>query len=96
MTVVDPSPAQVQRALNRGDVTTSPSPQQATAHPNKVAEMLVHGPLPHSGAAKPLAQRPVSGDRATRRYLGRVRAWMVVPVVDFALIVAPLAWRPPQ
>ena len=23
-------------------------------------------------------------------------AWMVVPVVDFALMVAPLAWRPPQ
>lgn len=96
MTVVDPSPAQVQRALNGGNVTTSPSPQQATAHPNKVAEMLVHGPLPHSGAAKPLAQRPVSGDRATRRYLGRVRAWMVVPVVDFAMLMAPLAWRPPQ
>ncbi|MGV0871975.1 sugar transferase [Mycolicibacterium sp. XJ879] len=29
-------------------------------------------------------------------YLRRVRAWMVVPVVDFALMVAPLAWRPPQ
>ena len=26
----------------------------------------------------------------------RVRAWMVVPVVDFALLMAPLAWRPPQ
>ncbi|MGW0161215.1 sugar transferase [Mycobacterium sp. NPDC003323] len=29
-------------------------------------------------------------------YLGRVRAWMVVPAVDFAMMVAPLAWRPPQ
>ena len=28
--------------------------------------------------------------------LSRIRAWMVVPVVDFALMVAPLAWRPPQ
>lgn len=30
------------------------------------------------------------------RHLGRIRAWMVVPVVDFALILTPLAWRPPQ
>ncbi|MFV1362625.1 sugar transferase [Mycolicibacterium elephantis] len=28
--------------------------------------------------------------------LGNVRAWMVVPVIDFALLMAPLAWRPPQ
>lgn len=28
--------------------------------------------------------------------LGRIRAWMVIPVVDFALMLAPLAWRPPQ
>ncbi|WP_374157604.1 sugar transferase [Mycobacterium sp. G7A2] len=28
--------------------------------------------------------------------LGRIRAWMVVPVVDFALVMAPLLWRPPQ
>jgi exopolysaccharide biosynthesis polyprenyl glycosylphosphotransferase len=28
--------------------------------------------------------------------LSRVRAWMVVPFVDFALMVAPIAWRPPQ
>ncbi|WP_238889313.1 sugar transferase [Mycobacterium sp. IDR2000157661] len=30
------------------------------------------------------------------RHLRRVRAWMVVPVVDFLLILAPMAWRPPQ
>jgi exopolysaccharide biosynthesis polyprenyl glycosylphosphotransferase len=30
------------------------------------------------------------------RLLGRVRAWMLVPLVDFVLIVVPLAWRPPQ
>src|ERR1700756_2415934 len=27
-------------------------------------------------------------------FLGRIRAWMLVPPVDFALMVAPLAWRP--
>lgn len=29
-------------------------------------------------------------------YLSRVRAWMVVPTVDFVMMMAPLAWRPPQ
>jgi exopolysaccharide biosynthesis polyprenyl glycosylphosphotransferase len=29
-------------------------------------------------------------------HLSRVRAWMVVPVVDFGLMVAPIAWRPAQ
>jgi exopolysaccharide biosynthesis polyprenyl glycosylphosphotransferase len=35
-------------------------------------------------------------ERTGVRFLSRIRAWMVVPVVDFALMVAPLAWRPPQ
>ena len=35
-------------------------------------------------------------ERIDVRFLSRIRAWMVVPVVDFALMVAPLAWRPPQ
>jgi exopolysaccharide biosynthesis polyprenyl glycosylphosphotransferase len=30
------------------------------------------------------------------RFLSRIRAWMLVPLVDFALIVTPLAWRPHQ
>jgi exopolysaccharide biosynthesis polyprenyl glycosylphosphotransferase len=34
--------------------------------------------------------------RASVPLLGSVRAWMVIPVVDFVLIMAPLAWRPPQ
>lgn len=29
-------------------------------------------------------------------YLSRVRAWMVIPTVDFVMMMAPLAWRPPQ
>src|SRR6476619_4309498 len=35
-------------------------------------------------------------ERIGMRFLNRIRAWMVVPVVDFALMVAPLAWRPHQ
>jgi exopolysaccharide biosynthesis polyprenyl glycosylphosphotransferase len=30
------------------------------------------------------------------RVLGRTRAWMVIPVIDCALMLTPLAWRPPQ
>jgi exopolysaccharide biosynthesis polyprenyl glycosylphosphotransferase len=30
------------------------------------------------------------------RFLRSIRAWMLVPVVDFVLIVLPLAWRPAQ
>jgi exopolysaccharide biosynthesis polyprenyl glycosylphosphotransferase len=39
---------------------------------------------------------PADHERVGVRFLSRIRAWMVVPVVDFALMVAPLAWRPPQ
>lgn len=40
---------------------------------------------------------PLSGHAPTQvGPLGQVRAWMVVPVVDFAMMVAPLLWRPPQ
>ena len=35
-------------------------------------------------------------ERIGVRFLSRIRAWMLVPLVDFGLIVAPLAWRPPQ
>ncbi|MCX2715902.1 sugar transferase [Mycolicibacterium sp. J2] len=31
-----------------------------------------------------------------RPFLSRVRGYMVVPVVDGAMMLAPLAWRPPQ
>jgi hypothetical protein len=35
-------------------------------------------------------------ERIGVRFVNRIRAWIVVPVVDFALMVAPLAWRPAQ
>ncbi|MGY4867391.1 sugar transferase [Mycolicibacterium elephantis] len=41
--------------------------------------------------------KPATTEKASRvAFLGRIRWWMVVPVVDFALIMTPLAWRPPQ
>lgn len=35
-------------------------------------------------------------ERFAKRSLGHVRAWVIVPAVDFAMMVAPIAWRPPQ
>lgn len=49
--------------------------------------------------ARSVAKRSVTSpapDGGRLRHLGRVRSWMVVPVVDFVLILLPLAWRPPQ
>jgi exopolysaccharide biosynthesis polyprenyl glycosylphosphotransferase len=43
------------------------------------------------------ALRPAADhERVAVRLLSSIRAWMVVPVVDFAIVMAPLAWRPPQ
>jgi exopolysaccharide biosynthesis polyprenyl glycosylphosphotransferase len=42
----------------------------------------------------PLTPTPREG--AGVRFLGRIRAWMLVPMVDFVLIMVPLAWRPHQ
>lgn len=46
----------------------------------------------------------IAGNRGTavaakgvgKPLVGHVRSWMVVPFVDFAMMMAPLAWRPPQ
>ena len=35
-------------------------------------------------------------ERIGVRFLNRIRAWMVVPVIDFVLILTPLVWRPHQ
>ncbi len=62
-----------------------------------MARQLVKGPLPVSrDVATPLIQRQIHSARGPRRHLSRVRAWMVVPAVDFLMLMAPLAWRPPQ
>src|SRR5690349_37424 len=44
--------------------------------------------------ASALSTDPAPGFGA--RVMRRVRAWMLVPLVDFALIMLPLAWRPHQ
>ncbi|MFG1930070.1 sugar transferase [Mycobacterium sp. NPDC048908] len=58
---------------------------------------VVTGPLER---IRPIDEpvEPTSDDagQPPQRFLSRIRAWMLVPLVDFALIVVPLAWRPPQ
>ena len=48
------------------------------------------------GARTQTSSLAADSDRDAPRPLGRIRAWMVVPVVDFAMMVAPILWRPPQ
>src|SRR3954447_19381868 len=60
--------------------------------------LRVAPPVPNVASGRPPALRVAERDRERIgvRLFGGVRAWMVVPVVDFALILAPLLWRPPQ
>src|SRR6185437_7028928 len=83
-----------------------PDPNVRSAFPDYVQLLNSQGrevaPLSADGdVVRPIARsghsRPVAGpERAVVRLLSRIRAWMVVPVVDFALMLAPLAWRPLQ
>jgi exopolysaccharide biosynthesis polyprenyl glycosylphosphotransferase len=49
-------------------------------------------------ASDDAAQLEISAQNASggARFLSRIRAWMLVPLVDFVLVVTPLAWRPHQ
>lgn len=98
MTVVDPLPAAALRSAARehgSPIGETESPGNPVS-PYCVARGLVGG----QSAPGPRETRPVSGESRTSRIaahrLSRVRAWMVVPVVDFLMLLAPLAWRPPQ
>lgn len=42
------------------------------------------------------AERHPARVRTAPWFLSGVRAWMVVPAVDFAMMMLPLVWRPPQ
>src|SRR5688572_26782311 len=101
--VLDPTTAAAPRKSLAGD------PEIGSAVPDSVrlldSRRVQVAPLPanaDAGRAPVLevakdALRP-SGvrERIDVRFLSRIRAWMFVPVVDFALLMAPLAWRPPQ
>lgn len=103
MTAVQPTRGTRPRSSNADDLrdadVVAPESGEVAVTPRVVADRLIAGD----------GGRPATGDKFTgprfapmehRRFglshLSRVRAWMVVPVVDFAVMMAPLAWRPPQ
>ena len=55
--------------------------------------LVARPPLTKRGEA---VEDKISGKLSNVRILSRIRAWMVVPAVDFAMVAAPMAWRPPQ
>ncbi len=98
MTVVDPSPATDLSQAPRGDLDVDrkgPTLGTYSAGARGVADRLVNGPSLQMRGARVHTSLP-RRDQSLKHYLGRVRAWMVVPAVDFVMLMAPLAWRPPQ
>lgn len=96
MTVVEPAPKaasireQVTDALEKTSaITTAASRSRVEV----VAAQLIAGPLPKADV---YGARPDVREHAKLRLLQRVRAWMVVPAVDFLMLISPLLWRPPQ
>ncbi|WP_395308260.1 sugar transferase [Mycobacterium sp. AMU20-3851] len=100
MTVVDPSSAAVLRHIDTdADSDLQGREGERYRDARSVADRLIDGDAQASGVVvgNPGSYlSPRQRERSPRRYLGRVRAWMVVPVVDFLMMLAPLAWRPPQ
>lgn len=107
MTVVDPTSSMLRQSEQErsdvpdaGPVTERDSKERYSDAARDVADRLMSGNFVRS--PQTAARRPQHGEISAERRrsvmgrLGRVRAWMVVPVVDFAMMVAPLAWRPPQ
>lgn len=95
-----------------GPTTDSPLPEPLAVNRDtgrtalETAQLLAGFHIKAAVDTKPAAIRPSVSERQVRPpesrvlrlvpYLSRVRAWMVVPTVDFVMMMAPLAWRPPQ
>jgi exopolysaccharide biosynthesis polyprenyl glycosylphosphotransferase len=97
MTVVDPAPAaapwksSAERPHVASGLLDSPRVETVLEAANDDAALLkafeVREATPSTTAEY---------ERPGVRFLSRIRAWMLVPLVDFVLIMLPLAWRPPQ
>lgn len=98
VTVVDPTSKpfnfEDQATEIYGGLRTSNS-KTAGAQAKLVADRLIAGPLPKD-VGVPGHNKSVTSNRSALRYLQRIRAWMVVPTVDFLMLMVPLLWRPPQ
>jgi hypothetical protein len=84
MTVVDPAP---QAVPWNPLVERPPGASAAVDHVQR---------LDSSPSREDPSSRAAEYERVDLRFLGGVRAWMLVPLVDLVLIMLPLAWRPPQ
>lgn len=94
---MDPTPARHCEIEPSVIVQQGSGPRGSVARAGIVADQLIAGPLPQSRAiAVPNDGYSIKAEWSVQRYLRRVRAWMVVPVVDFLMLIAPLLWRPPQ
>lgn len=73
------------------------SPQLHTLPRRGRLQVVVPGrsPLVRSDDAH-VVPVPLGGGALGTGILGSIRGWMVVPVIDFLLMLAPIAWRPPQ
>lgn len=97
MTVIDPETSAADSA-HRSARKQAAKDGAYTADAHVVADALIRG-ASASGLAVPgigIASSAPAQSSPVRQHLSRVRAWMVVPAVDFAMVVLPMAWRPTQ
>lgn len=101
MTVVDPLPVATRKPATdpvRSTELRESVSGQYLAGAQETANYLLSGVATEAQVAerRETARSLSVGQHLVLKYLGRVRAWMVVPTVDFLMLMAPLAWRPPQ
>jgi hypothetical protein len=95
MTVVDPAPAAHKwKSFERGgDVASA---LVVGSRVSTAAEAATDDSTLLEIACKTPASEPAENLRRGERLLRRIRSWILVPLVDFVLIMIPLAWRPNQ
>lgn len=101
MTVVDPLPVTTRKVVAerpRATEVAEPGSGKYLPGAQETANFLLGGVAsePRIADTREATRRLSTGHRLALKYLSRVRAWMVIPTVDFLMLMAPLAWRPPQ
>jgi exopolysaccharide biosynthesis polyprenyl glycosylphosphotransferase len=101
--VVDPAAAVIVRKFVGRDPEMRSALTSCVQHPESTRGTIAERSENHGAARPPIiaVNETVLLPAADRERTGvsplsRIRAWMVVPVVDFMMMLAPLAWRPPQ
>jgi exopolysaccharide biosynthesis polyprenyl glycosylphosphotransferase len=100
--VLDPIAAALRRPvsadLEAADSVVTDAQPSARHRPHVTPNVAIIDPARPTviGKADDIASSFGDSDRSDVRFLNRIRAWMVVPLVDFALMLAPLAWQPIQ